>query len=180
MRRTAGVHFVRYLNDGNYYGIDINKGLLKAGKQELRDAGLDKTVHLHRTADFDASGFGVKFDFGIAMSLITHLAANHILYCFAQMRRVMHKQSRFYVTFFEVPELPVPDRGYKQPKAGIVTYFLRDPFHYTREQVEDFARSAGLLPSYIGEWGHPRNQRMLALRPSSDHKFSVRTRLTSN
>ncbi len=158
----GGVHFVRYLDDGNYYGIDINKSLLKAGEQELRSSGLGgKQVHLQRTDQFDAAGFGVRFDFGISVSLITHLCANQIIYCFLQMRRVMHEGSRFYFTFFEVPELPIPD-AYSQGR--VVTHFLSDPFHYTRDQIEYCARSAGLVPHYIGEWGHPRNQQMLELR----------------
>jgi cyclopropane fatty-acyl-phospholipid synthase-like methyltransferase len=159
----GGVHFVNYLDDGNYYGIDINKSLLKAGEQELRSAGLDKRVFLQQTDCFDATGFGAVFDFGISVSLITHLCANQIIYCFLQMRRVMHENSRFYFTFFEVPELPMPD-AYTQPRGRVTTHFLSDPFHYTREQVEYFARSAGLVPSHIGDWDHPRNQHMLELR----------------
>lgn len=160
----GGVHFVRYLDDGNYYGIDINKSLLKAGEQELRDSGLgDKRVHLRRTDHFDATDFGVHFDFGISVSLITHLSANHIMYCFKQMRRVMHEDSRFYFSFFEVPDLPLSDE-YSQPRGGIVTHFLSDPFHYTREHIEYFARSAGLTACYVGDWGHSRNQQMLELR----------------
>ena len=162
----GGVHFVRHLDDGNYYGIDINKSLLKAGEQELRGSGLGgKQIHLQRTEQFDASGFGVLFDFGISVSLITHLSANQIMYCFLQMRRVMHENSRFYFSFFEVPELPISD-AFPQPRGGIVTHFLRDPFHYTRDHIEYFARSAGLTAGYIGDWGHTRNQQMLELRLS--------------
>jgi len=162
----GGVHFVRYLDDGNYYGIDINKSLLKAGEQELRESGLGgKRVHLQQTDQFDATGFGVQFDFGIAVSLITHLCANQIIYCFLQMRRVMHERSSFYFSFFEVPELPISD-AYSQPQGEIVTHFLSDPFHYTRDQIEYCALSAGLKPYYIGDWKHPRNQQMLELRLS--------------
>src|ERR1700744_4177150 len=160
----GGVHFVRHLDDGNYYGIDINKSLLKAGNQELRESGLgERQVQLHRTDDFDATGFGVRFDFGIAVSLITHLHANQIIYCFMQMQRVMHEQSAFYFSFFEVPELPIPD-AYSQPRGEIITHFMSDPFHYTRDQIEYCSRSAGLVPCYVGDWEHPRNQQMLELR----------------
>lgn len=162
----GGVHFVRYLDDGNYYGIDLNKSLLKAGKQELREAGLgDKRVHLQQTDQFDATGFGVQFDFGISVSLITHLTANQIIYCFMQIRRVMHESSSFYFSFFEVPEVPIPD-AYTQPLSQLVTHLQSDPFHYTRDQIEYFARSAGLQPYYIGDWNHPRDQQMLELRLS--------------
>ena len=160
----GGVHFVRHLDDGNYYGIDINKSLLEAGHQELREAGLaGRRVHLQRTEQFDASGFGVQFDFGISVSLITHLHANQIIYCFLQMRRVMHEHSSFYFSYFEVPELLLSD-AYIQPRGGVVTHFLSDPFHYTRDQIEYFARSAGLKPRRLGDWKHPRSQQMLELR----------------
>lgn len=160
----GGVHFVRFLDDGNYYGIDINNSLLKAGMRELRASGLaERQVHLHQTDQFDATEFAVKFDFGISVSVITHLCANQIIYCFLQMRRVMHERSSFFFSFFEVPELSIPD-AYSQPRGGVVTRFQADPFHYTRDQIEYFARSAGLESRYVGDWRHPRSQQMLELR----------------
>jgi ubiquinone/menaquinone biosynthesis C-methylase UbiE len=160
----GGVNFARYLDDGNYYGIDINKSLLKAGRQELREAGLEnKQVHLERTDNFDATSFGIQFDFGVSVSLITHLFANQIIYCFMQMRRVMHEHSAFYFSFFEVPEIPISDT-YVQPLSQGETHFLKDPFHYTRDQIEYCARAAGLTPRYVGNWKHPRDQQMVELR----------------
>ncbi|MFO1476088.1 MAG: class I SAM-dependent methyltransferase [Verrucomicrobiota bacterium] len=160
----GGIHFVRYLNPGNYHGIDINQSLLQAGRVELNEAGLgSKTVHLHRTDTFDASSFGAKFDFAVSVSLITHLFANHIIFCFFQMKRVMHPGSAFYFTFFETPALNTED-AFSQPRGGTVTHFLQDSFHYTREHMEFFARTAGLKITYIGDWNHPRNQQMIELR----------------
>jgi len=162
----GGVHFVRYLADANYYGIDINQSLLQAGLLELNEAGLNgKRVNLHRTDEFDASSFGVKFDFGISISLVTHLCANQIIHCFLQMRRVMHDRSSFFVTFFETPALTVED-AYQLPRGETITHFLRDPFHYTRDLMECFARAAGLKMIYHGDWNHPRNQQMIELRLS--------------
>ena len=36
----GGVHFVRYLEDGNYAGLDVNRSLIAAGHRELQSAGL--------------------------------------------------------------------------------------------------------------------------------------------
>lgn len=159
----GGVHAVRYLDDGKYYGVDVNAGLLKAGRQELKAAGLNKQVHLSRTDFFDATEFGVTFDFGISVSLFTHLTANQIIYCMAQMRRVMHPESRFYATFFEIPELVIPDEFDQGP---LVTHFLGDPFHYTQAQMVWMAESVGLAPRYIGDWDHPRGQKMMEFLPA--------------
>jgi SAM-dependent methyltransferase len=160
----GGVHFVRYLNDGNYYGIDINQSLLDAGKVELREAGLDrKTVRLRRTERFDAGSFAVKFDFAISVSLLTHLDANQIIYCFLQMKRVMHERSSFFFTFFEAPILSVDD-SYPQEGGRPVTHLTRDPFHYTRQNMTHFAEAAGLQLIHHGHWNHPRNQKMVELK----------------
>lgn len=110
---------------------------------------------------FDATNFGVRFDYGVSVSLLTHLCANQIMFCFAQMRRVMHSDSRFFFTFFEAPELVIPDEWQQLP--GLVTHHLADPFHYTREHMEFFARAGGLQSHYIGDAGHPCNQKMIEL-----------------
>ena len=36
----GGVHFVRYLQPGNYYGVDVNAPLLERGRYELASAGI--------------------------------------------------------------------------------------------------------------------------------------------
>jgi hypothetical protein len=49
---------------------------------------------------------------------------------------------------------------YDQAKGGKRTYPHRDPYHYS---VADLAHAAAGTPwtvTYIGEWGHPRNQMM--------------------
>src|SRR6478752_254837 len=36
----GGVHFVRYLDPGNYYGIDISSAMIDGARRELADADL--------------------------------------------------------------------------------------------------------------------------------------------
>ena len=36
----GGIHFVEFLENENYYGIDVNQSLLVAGQQELMSANL--------------------------------------------------------------------------------------------------------------------------------------------
>jgi hypothetical protein len=35
-------------------------------------------------------------------------------------------------------------------------------FRYTRSEMEKFGADAGWRAEYIGDWGHPRGQRMIA------------------
>ncbi len=39
-------------------------------------------------------------------------------------------------------------------------------FQYVRADIEQLARDEGWNVEYIGDWGHPRNQRMLRLTPA--------------
>lgn len=164
----GGLHFARYLLPGNYHGIDINPSLLDAGRRELAAAGLqDRDVRLHLTDSFDATPFGVAFDYAISVSLLTHLNANLILQCFCSVRRVMHAGSRFFFTFFEAPT--VAHIAPVEQVPGAFTHYTRDCFHYARVEVEAFAGLAGLHLIYHGAWNHPRGQKLVELRlPGGD------------
>jgi hypothetical protein len=47
--------------------------------------------------------------------------------------------------------------------GGIVSYADRDPFHYSLAQLAALAPAESWRHRYVGDWGHPRAQRMLCL-----------------
>jgi SAM-dependent methyltransferase len=160
----AGIHFVNYLDPGNYYGVDVNESLLEVGYDVELPAALRAKLprdHLRCTDRFDCD-FGVSFDFAIAQSLFTHIPLNDIRLCLYRVARVMKVGGSFFATFFEAPAgFPVDgvldeDVDGKQPK-----YAERNPFWYWPEDLEWAASVAAWRPRHIGDWGHPRNQRMV-------------------
>lgn len=159
----GGVHFVRYLDDGHYYGIDAEQWLLDAAvRVELSRAGLtDRHIHLLCRDDFDFSAFGTSFDFAIAQSVFTHLPWNSILRCLRNVRDVLRPTGRFYATFFEDPDGSHQVTSIRQTPGGIVTYPDKDPYHYPFDVFAELARRTGLAVRYLGAWDHPRNQRMM-------------------
>lgn len=157
----GGVHFVRYLELGKYYGIDINQSLIDAGVKELEKAGIaDRKVQLRTTDKFAMASFGQRFDYGIGISLFTHLFANHIVRCLVEARKVMKPTSRFFFSFFEAPHSAHLEEIVHSP-GGKVSKYDSDPFHYSIEEMEWFAKVAGLRMILIGDWGHPRGQQMV-------------------
>lgn len=161
----GGVHYVRYLDAGNYYGADINASLLEAGRRELAEAGLGaKEVHLLETDGFEVRRFGTTFDAAIAVSLFSHLTMNHIIRCLVEMRAVLGEQARFFASYFEAPS-----RNFLAPLShspgDIVTSFTADPYHYAFCEMQWMAGLAGLSVQNAGDWGHPRGQRMLEFSP---------------
>lgn len=160
----GGLHFVRYLDAGNYYGLDINASLIEAGRLELERAGLaDKGAHLEVEDRFDASQFKVEFDYAIALSLFTHLFANQIVRCLIEVMKALRSGGEFHATFFEAPR-PGHLSAITHSPGEVRTCYDSDPFHYSLDEFQAMAEIAGLTVERIGEWGHPRGQRMLSFR----------------
>jgi SAM-dependent methyltransferase len=158
----GGVHFVGYLDRGKYYGVDVSAELIRAGLEiELPRAGLRGRLapgNLLVNGDFEAWRFGATFDVAWAQSVFTHLPGTAIKKCLTELARCVRPGGRFFATFFESGDDPsVP---HAQSPGGHTTYPDRDPFHY---RFADLAALADGLPWQavrIGDWGHPRAQRM--------------------
>ncbi len=159
----GGVHFIRYLESGRYYGIDKSLSLLDAARLvELPRYGLtDKTVHLTCRSDFDFTVFGAKFDYAIAQSVFTHIPWNSILRCLVNIEKVLQRDGSFFVTFFEDKNGEHRTRTITHDPGGIVTYSDQDPYHYEFDVFEELAKRVSLKAHYVGNWNHPRNQMMM-------------------
>lgn len=156
----GGIHFIRYLDSGNYYGVDKEKWLLDAGFEEVKRAGMEnKKFTLVQMSDFNFQRFGVKFDYALAFSLFTYLLLNSIIRCLINIKKVLKEDGKFYVTFFESKE-KFELNPIKQSEE-ITTYFDRDPYHYNFRMFEIVSEEIGLKVKYIGDFGHPRNQKMM-------------------
>lgn len=94
-----GVFAVRYLDDGNYYGIDAFEPFLRLAGRLSERYGLDKQYHLHLSKDFDFGHFGVRFDWAVAQSVFTHLSDAEIEQCMASLGKVMGKGKKFLFTY---------------------------------------------------------------------------------
>jgi SAM-dependent methyltransferase len=167
----GGLHFVRYLDRGNYYGIDISPQMIEGAGRELVDANLaDRDAHLRVTDTFDAD-FGRRFDFAIAQSVFTHVPLNSIHRALGAVARSMDEGGRFYATFFRGPSGSDRFEPVAQPAHSgyepIVTTADADPFHYS---PADFVALCADLPfavDDVGDWNHPRGQQMLRFRRTS-------------
>ena len=161
----GGIHFVRYLEPGHYFGIDINRDLIEAGKGELKKNHLtDKKPVLTEMDNFLFSSLSQEFNYALAQSVFTHLPLNSILMCIMNIDKVLVWGGRFYATFFENPEGRSRLEPIVHPRAdgpGIATYFDKDPYHYDFETFKWMCEGTKLRVEYIGEWGHPRDQKML-------------------
>lgn len=160
----GGIHFVRYLDAGNYFGMDISPSLLEAGYElELDEADRAKLPrdNLKSDSDFDFGIFRTKFDKAIALSVFTHLPFNHIRVCLERLAGVMKPGGIFHATFFEIPEDHTSGQPRRHTPGDVTTHGTSDPYHY---RVSDFAHAIRSLPwtlQYFGDFGHARGQYLL-------------------
>lgn len=162
----GGIHFIRYLQPGHYFGIDMDKALLDAGRGELkRNNLLHKNPVLVQMGNFDLRSLNQGFDFALAQSVFTHLPLNSIMRCIVNMEKVLSEGGRFYATFFESRDGKFNLEPVLQSAAGgtdRLTYFDEDPYHYDYETFPWICEGTTFRVEYVGDWGHPENQKMLA------------------
>ncbi len=156
----GGVKFIEYLLPCRYFGTDINSALVQGGIENELSAELKSKITKNSfliSDHFDFS-FGIEaFNYGIAVSLFTHLSENKIKLCLQRLREKFNG-GKFYATFFVTAS-----NEYSEPTVqadGIITYAYKDPYHYDMETIEQMAVKSGWGFNWIGDFGHPRNQKM--------------------
>lgn len=161
----GGVHFVKYLQPGNYFGVDINQQLLDGGQRELEQLNLThKQPRLTQMGDFNFQSLNQEFDYALAQSVFTHLPLNSITRCVMNIEKVLVPGGQFYATFFENPQGKFNLDPITYPHVSdmeLVTYFDQDPYHYDFKTFELLCDGTDLSVEYIGDWNHPRDQKIM-------------------
>lgn len=156
----GGVKFIEYLEPLKYYGTDINTQFIQAGFDNELNASQRQKLgrQSFRVSDHFDFEFNVPhFDFGIAVSVFTHLSENKIKLCLHNLRKKFDGGC-FYATFFKSDHTK-----YNQPIEqipGLQTYSFMDPYHYTVDEIARMAELTGWGFNWIGDIGHPRNQQL--------------------
>lgn len=157
----AGIHFIPYLDKENYCGIDREAELISSGLNKELDPIVytKKTPQLVVSSAFEFSKFSKQPDFAIAQSLFTHLIPQDICLCLRNLLVVAKKTTQFYATFDE--EGVTPKSQIRQGLPNPPWSHSNLTFYYHIIDMEAFAKSSGWKFHYIGDWGHPLNQRMV-------------------
>lgn len=162
----GGVHFIQYLKRGHYFGIDKDKSLLDAGKfVEIKRYDLaDKDPIMVQMDDFNFESLVQKFDYALAQSVFTHLPVNSIIRCIMNIEKVLVEGGKFFATFFENShgKFNLEDiMHFQKDGPDSATYFDKDPYHYDFNTFKWICEGTNLKVDYIGNWNHPRNQKMM-------------------
>jgi len=171
----GGVYLIDHLEAGNYFGVDLHESLLEAGYRiELARAKLTEKLpfdHLRQIEGFDFSALDTDFDMAIAFSVFTHISLNAARTCLERLAPKMKVGGRFYATIFERPHERPSHVTITHPPAGVITHGDRDPYHYSLADLRHIATGLPWTIHPMGEFGHPRGQRMVLFRKIDDKGF---------
>ena len=93
----GGVHFIEYLDPGNYCGVDYNADFIRAAQRIVETSGLEgKSPRLQTVLDF-AFDDG-EFDFALAFSVLNHCNDEHRSFFFRNISRPMKRGGRVFIS----------------------------------------------------------------------------------
>ena len=158
----AGRLLIPYLNPGCYCGIEPNMWLVEdAITAEIGPETIArKKARFSDSADFDAGGFGVSFDFIVAQSIFSHAGPDMLFQALPRLAAVLAPGGLILATFLCSdlrPEIPPETPGWTYP--GCIAY--------RPETLADLCASAGLIGRRL-PWYHPRQTWYAIAARSSD------------
>jgi SAM-dependent methyltransferase len=151
----AGRLFIGYLNQGNYYGVDISPDILIAAQDTITTYGLQsKLPYLTLVSDL-RMGFlpDGAFDVVHAHSVFSHSPIGVIDECLASAGRLLAPDGFFDFTF---------DRT-----DGAEHQVLREDFYYRTETLIALAAKHRLQARFMDDWeqtGHEQSKLRVTLR----------------
>lgn len=151
----GGRFFIPYLRKGNYYGVEPNTDLLDEGlKNEVGISMIEMRSPVFYTFDdFMISHIGVKFNFILAQSVLSHAGKDVLNIVIKEAAKSLLPGGKFAATFFE---------GAIKNRSGwlghdITTY----PIQYMKEIGKRNGLSATMLNEVVPGITHPVGQRWI-------------------
>ena len=121
-----------YLNEGNFYGIDIAKGLIDLIPEQMSRENVKKKPKIKVNSDFRIKKYfpKVKFDCISAYSLVTHLYPEDTERLFKGVSEALKDDGVFYFTYF--------------PVANDIDSFIPGRFEYSKKWIIEAGEKNGL------------------------------------
>ncbi len=147
----GGIKYVNYLDSGNYLGLDKEQTLIDIARNKVMGPELvaSKRPEFVRSDDFGFSAFTKKPDYAISVSLFTHLSGADISTCLKNLRDFVEPGFIYYTSFFEGTQQRHKNKSHSLAHV-----------EHTKEEMIDYA-GAGWNAIYIGNWDHPRDQKLM-------------------
>jgi hypothetical protein len=102
-----------------------------------------------------------SIDAGLCIQVMTHYPMNFLRIMLENAAKYFKPGAKLYVSFFELPE----GEPFAKPflnKAGTRSRGHKPPYHYYASDMDYAAKGTVWTPHYIGYWGEPDGQSLIA------------------
>ncbi|MEX0590628.1 MAG: class I SAM-dependent methyltransferase [Xanthobacteraceae bacterium] len=146
----AGRHFIRYLEPARYTGFDLSPAAVAYARGLVSKEGLNAKsprlfVNAEKNLRFERLA-GQVFDYILAFSVFSHLPAEQIEECLANIRTIMHDRSRFFFTFKETETFTrKTEKDFGYPFKFIAEWAARYRFTLTRRNDYPYLRTQVMI-----------------------------------
>lgn len=173
---NMGIQLIRYLEKGNYVGIDPNEWLRETALKahNVRQLVEEKQAKFLSVDDFDASKLGLKFDYIFSHSVLSHCAHWQLEQFLRNTAKVLAPDGRILASI-RLAE----GNGYGSPGAFNKNDSMHEEWQYPSvswfklSTVVETAEKQGLMAVHIPEY----TELYTKTRPSECHDWIVFTRL---
>jgi SAM-dependent methyltransferase len=95
----GGIHVIRYLDEGHYYGVDFNESFIRAAKRQIEIEGLgSKEPMLQVIGDAALDGVAGRYKFALAFSVLNHCNPEQRRRFIERVPERLEDNGRLYVT----------------------------------------------------------------------------------
>ena len=154
-----GSVLIPLLDDGWYFGQDINPNTISFGEEVLREEGISKKAPytLFSSDQFDLSPVDRPVQIAFSNSLFSHLTLNSIFAALLQLKTVLLPSGVFYASFFALDHERSWLKSHPRNKWGrqFETFPHQDPYHYPVSLLKKLAFQAGFRLDVVNDFGHP-------------------------
>jgi SAM-dependent methyltransferase len=169
---NAGFPVIQYLNKGNYGGIDPNKWLIDCALEQkhiLEESLIKKALFLH-VSDFDASSFGIKFDFVLSHSVLSHAARWQLSQFLRNVGNVLAPNGKIIASIRLAEGNPWGNPGTEDKKDSLdETWQYSGNSFFTMDTILNTSKNCGLRADYKPEY----TQLFIRTRPMDVHDWFV-------
>jgi len=151
----AGVHFIPYLDAGNYLGIEKERELIRRGiahelPPEVRE---QKRPELLVSGTFEFDRLSKPADYALAWSLFTHLTVDDVETCLRKLRAYVGPEHQFFASF-----------GPGESAGNATRSHAHAAFHYEPEELMAMGERHGWQCEYLGRLENTRVMRQAMMR----------------
>lgn len=169
---NAGIPIIKYLEKGNYVGIDPNEWLRKAVMTQRYVSQLidSKQPRFLNRNDFDASEIDFKFDYVFSHSVLSHCAHWQLNSFLLKTAKVLDQKGRILSSIRLAEGNNYGNTGSKDKKdSGYQEWQYPGVSYFTLSTIVDVAKKQGLVAIYKPEY----TAFYTASRPNEFHDWIV-------